>query len=103
MNIGKAKEAPGPSGAAAAAAEPSTSGRLSREEAIAAIRADYADEYFVTGKGQLAVYEEDCLFADPFAGFRYLPPSLRLGLAAVCQRAFSIVLVCRAVHSSPHP
>jgi hypothetical protein len=26
--------------------------------------------YFVSGLGSMAAYAEDCLFADPFAGFR---------------------------------
>ncbi|GBG81319.1 hypothetical protein CBR_g31994 [Chara braunii] len=45
-------------------------GRLSREEAIAALRADYNRSYFVTGKMSMGIYEEDCEFADPFVSFK---------------------------------
>jgi len=37
----------------AAAALPAV--RLSREEALAALRADYAENYFISGRGDLAV------------------------------------------------
>jgi hypothetical protein len=43
--------------------------RLPFSEAAAAIRADYEAVYFVSGKGDLAAYDPDCYFADPFAGF----------------------------------
>ncbi|PRW59024.1 SOUL heme-binding [Chlorella sorokiniana] len=42
---------------------------LTREQAIAAIKADYSQNYFVSGTGDLAAYAPDCYFADPFAGF----------------------------------
>jgi hypothetical protein len=51
----------------------STSGRqeaLSREQAIESIRKDYDENYFVSGKGDLSAYDENCRFADPFASFR---------------------------------
>lgn len=46
---------------------------MSRDEAIASIRADYDVNYFVTGQGKMAAYSPDCRFADPFASFRGLP------------------------------
>lgn len=42
---------------------------LSRPQAIAAIREDYDQNYFVSGVGSMSAYAPDCLFADPFAGF----------------------------------
>ena len=43
---------------------------LSRDSAVASIRSDYDLVYFVSGKGDLAAYDDDCEFADPFASFR---------------------------------
>lgn len=51
----------------------SPSGRespLSRDDAIASLRADYDANYFVSGAGDLDAYDPDCRFADPFASFR---------------------------------
>ena len=48
----------------------STSGRLTREQAIESIRKDYDVNYFVSGQGDLSAYDPDCRFADPFASFR---------------------------------
>ena len=31
---------------------------------------DYSVSYFVSGAGDMAAYADDCLFADPFVGFR---------------------------------
>ncbi|CAL5221288.1 g3454 [Coccomyxa viridis] len=42
---------------------------ISRQDAIAAIRKDYDSNYFVSGQGDMVAYADDCLFADPFAGF----------------------------------
>ncbi|CAK0781517.1 hypothetical protein CVIRNUC_005393 [Coccomyxa viridis] len=42
---------------------------ISRKDAVAAIRSDYDSNYFVSGKGDMVAYADDCLFADPFAGF----------------------------------
>lgn len=42
---------------------------ISRADALAAIRRDYDINYFVSGQGDMEAYAEDCLFADPFAGF----------------------------------
>jgi hypothetical protein len=58
--------------APAAPAAPATSGRLTREEAIAALRRDYAVNYFVSGEGELSAYDPQCRFADDFASFRGL-------------------------------
>ena len=43
---------------------------MTREQIISSIRADYADMYFVSGKGDMAAYAEDCEFSDPFVAFR---------------------------------
>jgi len=43
---------------------------ISRDEAVAAIREDWDDVYFVSGRGKLAAYDPDCLFKDDFASFR---------------------------------
>lgn len=43
---------------------------LSRDAALASIKSDYDLVYFVSGKGDLAAYDDDCEFADPFASFR---------------------------------
>ncbi len=42
---------------------------ITREEALAEIKADYEQNYFVSGLGSMRAYDENCLFADPFAGF----------------------------------
>eukprot|EP00775_Hariotina_reticulata_P008051 gene8051-8246_t len=34
------------------------------------IRADYAQDYFISGEGEMADYDPQCLFADPFVSFR---------------------------------
>ncbi|KAK9915073.1 hypothetical protein WJX75_004413 [Coccomyxa subellipsoidea] len=41
-----------------------------RADAVAAIKRDYDSNYFVSGRGEMSAYESDCLFADPFAGFK---------------------------------
>lgn len=43
---------------------------VDRASAIASIRRDYETEYFVSGRGAMAAYADDCEFADPFASFR---------------------------------
>jgi len=45
---------------------------MTREGALESIRADYAEEYFVSGRGEMAAYAGDCEFADPFVSFRGL-------------------------------
>jgi hypothetical protein len=42
---------------------------ISREDALASIRADYECNYFVSGKGELAAYDPECEFRDDFAAF----------------------------------
>ncbi|KAG2443128.1 hypothetical protein HYH02_009539 [Chlamydomonas schloesseri] len=42
---------------------------MSREEILASIRADYDQQYFVRGVGDMAAYAPDCVFADPFVSF----------------------------------
>ena len=51
--------------ASASASAPPTS----REAALASIRADYDEDYFVSGRGTLSAYAPDCVFADPFVSF----------------------------------
>lgn len=67
-------------------------GQLSREEVLAEIKRDYESNYFVNGTGDMNAYEEDCLFTDPFSGFRVgcLPPLSTPCKTASCVRAKSI-------------
>lgn len=44
--------------------------QLSRQEVLSQIKDDYKKNYFVNGAGEMGAYEEDCLFTDPFSGFR---------------------------------
>lgn len=53
-----------PSGAGPASA------KLAWTETVAAVRADYDANYFISGKGSMDAYDADCRFADPFASFR---------------------------------
>ena len=39
---------------------------LSRAEALALLKDDYDQNYFVSGKGKMLAYDDDCVFADPF-------------------------------------
>uniref|UniRef100_A0A6S8L2C6 Uncharacterized protein n=2 Tax=Eukaryota TaxID=2759 RepID=A0A6S8L2C6_DUNTE len=50
-------------------ANPSPQKKMTRDEMIDSIRADYAKNYFVSGAGEMAAYAEDCVFADPFVAF----------------------------------
>ena len=45
------------------------SSTLPRADALAAIRRDYDAVYFVSGAGDMEAYDEECVFADPFASF----------------------------------
>lgn len=45
---------------------------VDRASAIASIREDYSQEYFVTGKGKMRSYAKDCEFSDPFVSFKGL-------------------------------
>jgi hypothetical protein len=40
--------------------------KLSRLEALALLKDDYDQNYFVSGQGKMAAYADDCVFADPF-------------------------------------
>jgi len=40
------------------------------DQVLESIRADYAEDYFISGKGEMADYDPQCLFADPFVSFR---------------------------------
>ena len=33
------------------------------------LRSDYESNYFVSGKGDMLAYAQDCIFADPFVSF----------------------------------
>lgn len=43
---------------------------ISRKDAVARLKTDFDRFYFVTGKMDLDLYEEDCTFADPFVAFQ---------------------------------
>ena len=43
---------------------------LEWSELIESIKADYDDKYFISGKGSMSGYREDCEFADPFVSFK---------------------------------
>jgi hypothetical protein len=43
---------------------------MSREEILESIREDFEANYFLTGKGDMKAYADDCLYADPFSSFR---------------------------------
>ncbi|KAF8060508.1 hypothetical protein HT031_004684 [Scenedesmus sp. PABB004] len=57
---------------------------------LEAIRADYAADYFISGKGDMTAYDPDCLFADPFVSRRRAPARFSRGRArprrAACAR-----------------
>ncbi|MEW5307976.1 MAG: hypothetical protein WDW36_010342 [Sanguina aurantia] len=42
---------------------------MTREAVVASLKEDYAVSYFVSGKGDMAAYAPDCVFADPFVSF----------------------------------
>lgn len=44
--------------------------RLSSAERLESLRADYDENYFISGRGELRAYDEDCEFSDPFVAFR---------------------------------
>ena len=44
--------------------------KLTEEEALQSLRDEYEREYFLSGEIDMSLFEEDCLFSDPFAGFR---------------------------------
>ena len=48
----------------------STRKRASWEEVKSGIRADYDENYFVSGTAAMDVYDPQCEFADPFVSFR---------------------------------
>ena len=43
---------------------------LTPAERLASIRADYDVDYFISGKGEMRAYADDCTFADPFVAFK---------------------------------
>ena len=44
--------------------------KLTEEEALQSLRDEYERAYFLSGEIDMSLFEEDCLFSDPFAGFR---------------------------------
>jgi len=42
---------------------------MSRADVVAELKADYAENYFISGRGLMRAYEENCTFADPFVSF----------------------------------
>jgi len=45
-------------------------GAVTQEEALERLKEEYVKEYFLSGEMDLSLYENDCVFADPFASFR---------------------------------
>jgi hypothetical protein len=39
-------------------------------QVLDSIRADYAEDYFISGKGAMVNYDPQCLYADPFVSFK---------------------------------
>jgi hypothetical protein len=40
------------------------------QQLVESIKEDYDAKYFISGKGSMSAYREDCEFADPFVSFR---------------------------------
>lgn len=71
--VGATKDKPSGSAASSAAvaeAMAKNGGTLEREQVVALLKEDYDQSYFVSGKGDLAAYDPDCEFADPFVSFK---------------------------------
>lgn len=67
----EAGDSPSASSTAVAAAATTTApGVMSVDQILDSIRADYQEDYFISGKGDMAAYDPQCLFADPFVSFR---------------------------------
>ncbi|GLC39295.1 hypothetical protein PLESTB_001574600 [Pleodorina starrii] len=66
ISLGKENSTQQPSSSSSSS---SSRRRLSREEMLAAIRADYDEQYFVRGLADMEAYAPDCVFADPFVSF----------------------------------
>lgn len=45
-------------------------GALDRREVLRMLRDDYDKSYFISGVGEMAAYDPDCTFADPFVSFK---------------------------------
>ena len=43
---------------------------LTREQTVALLKEDYDSSYFVSGVGEMAAYDPECEFADPFVSFK---------------------------------
>ena len=69
VGMGKEKEGAGP-GAGSAAAAAAGGAMLERGQVMALLREDYDSNYFVSGAGDLAAYDADCEFSDPFVAFK---------------------------------
>jgi hypothetical protein len=53
-----------------ATAVTATGGVKTMDQVLDSIRADYAEDYFISGKGEMADYDPQCVFADPFVSFK---------------------------------
>ena len=67
----KTKDANGTvNGASKGQASTTTTGPLTRERTLELLKEDYDSSYFVSGIGELAAYDPDCEFSDPFVAFK---------------------------------
>jgi hypothetical protein len=66
LGLGTTLTGDGAEAASAPGASAGATGPLARAEALAMLREDYDESYFVSGKGVMAAYQADCTFADPF-------------------------------------
>lgn len=48
----------------------SASNPLPRAQALEMLKRDYEVDYFISGKGEMRAYDDNCEFRDPFAGFK---------------------------------
>jgi hypothetical protein len=65
-----ADEAPEQQPSSSSSVATAPAGVKSVDQVLESIRADYAEDYFISGKGEMADYDPECLFADPFVSFR---------------------------------
>ena len=73
IGMTKDKSDVGTSTSAAAAAAAAGGGKLERARALELMKEDYDSSYFVSGVGDLAAYDPDCEFSDPFVAFKAEP------------------------------
>jgi len=65
--------------------------RLPEEEALRLIKEDYDARYFISGRGDMAAYDPQCVFSDDFGEDQHRPPPPPLSPAT------------KAIAASPHP